>query len=290
MAYPLLESPLGNKYYYNGEYIDSNSETADSLMNPTDEVTYYETIRIKDGVLLFLEDHLNRLKKSVEGIENFAVDLKKIEDDSYAFMKNCASEVKEGNLRVVLTKSQLLIHICEAFIPVASCFENGVNSMILKWERVAPNIKVFRGDYKTAVADVFASSNEFGHPYEVLLTDNDNKLYEGSKSNLFVIVGNEVYSAPDDKILLGITRNRVLSSLEKAGGKLVIGTFTLEEIKGREDVAVFVSSTPFDILPIAHIDGIPFNSANNELLRKISAAYLANTDDYIAKAKSKHNL
>ncbi len=290
MAYPLLESPLGNKYYYNGEYIDSDSSVADSLKNPTDEVTYYETIRIKDGVLLFLEDHLNRLKKSVQGIENFGVDLKKIEDDSYTFLKDCASDVSEGNLRVVLTKSQLLIHICEAFIPVSSCFENGVNSMILKWERVAPNIKVFRGDYKTAVADVFASSNEYGNPYEVLLTDNNDKLYEGSKSNLFVIVGNEVYSAPDDKILLGITRNRVLSSLEKAGGKLVIGTFTLDEIKDRDDVAVFVSSTPFDILPIAHIDGIAFDSANNELLKKISAAYLANTDDYISKAKSKHNL
>lgn len=290
MAYPLLESPLGAKYYYNGEYIDSVSEKAEALKNPTDEVTYYETIRIKDGVLLFLEDHLNRLKKSVQGIENFDVDLKKIEDDSYDFMKNCAPDCLEGNLRVVLTKSQLLIHICEAFIPVASCFENGVNSMILKWERVAPNIKVFRGDYKTAVADVFASTNEYGHPYEVLLTDNEDRLYEGSKSNLFVIVGNDVYSAADDKILLGITRNRVLSSLEKAGGNLKIGTFTLDEIKNREDVAVFVSSTPFDILPIAHIDGIDFDSANNPLLKKISSEYLATTDEYISKAKAKHNI
>lgn len=290
MAYPLLESPLGNKFYFDGAYIDSNSIEAENLKKPTDEVTYYETIRIKDSVLLFLEDHLNRLVKSVQGIENFPVDTFMIENESYKFLKSCASEFTEGNLRVVLTKSHLLIHICEAFIPDAKCFKDGVNSLILNWERVDPNIKVFRGDYKTAVAQVFASSNAFGNPYEVLLTDSNNKLYEGSKSNLFVIVGNEVYSAPDDKILLGITRNRVLSSLEKAGGKLVIGTFTLDEIKNREDVAVFVSSTPFDILPIAHINDVDFKSASNPLLVKISEAYLATTDEYIANAKAKHGL
>ncbi len=290
MAYPLLESPLGSKFYFDGSYIDSNSIEAESLKVPTDEVTYYETVRIKDNVLLFFEDHLARLKKSVQGIENFDFDFDSIEDISYSFLREVASEFVNGNLRIVLTKSHLLIHICEAFIPEEECFKNGVNSLILNWERVDPNIKVFRGDYKTAVADVFASCNEYGHPYEVLLTDSNNKLYEGSKSNLFVIVGNKVYSAPDEKILLGITRNRVLSSLTKAGGELVIGTFTLNEIKDRDDVAVFVSSTPFDILPIAHIDGVEFNSASNPLLVKISEAYLATTSEYIKKAKAKHGI
>ncbi|MCQ2527583.1 MAG: aminotransferase class IV [Saccharofermentans sp.] len=286
MAYPMLESPLGNKYFYDGKLIDCDSQEARDLAVPTEEVTYYETIRIKDGVMLYSEDHLARLYKSVMGIEAFEVDVNKIGDDCRSFLKDIGYNVDySGNLRIVLTKTHLLIHICEANIPTQDKFDNGINSLTLQWERVAPNIKVFRGDYKQAVADTFARENSDGHPYEIVLCDNEGKYYEGSKSNLFVIVDNKVYSAPDEKILLGITRNRVMSSLANSGAELVIGTFTMDEMVALKeqghDVALFVSSTPFDILPIKRIDDVVFDSASNPLLKKISADYVAAADKYI---------
>ena len=74
MAYPLLESPVGSCYYYNGHIVMAGSSLEQELLKPTDLVTYYETVRIKEGVLLYLEDHLARLIKSVKGIEDFPVD------------------------------------------------------------------------------------------------------------------------------------------------------------------------------------------------------------------------
>lgn len=286
MAYPMLESPLGNNYYYDGTLIDADSSEAASIAVPTEEVTYYETIRLKDGVMLYSEDHLARLKKSVMGIEAFEVDVEDIDSKCRYFLKSTGySEGYNGNLRIVLTKSHLLIHICEAHIPSAEVFAKGINTLSLQWERVDPNIKVFRGDYKQAVADTFARSNSDGHPYEVVLCDNEGKFYEGSKSNLFVIVDNKVYSAPDEKILLGITRNRVMSSLKNAGADFVIGTFTLNELVDLRDngssVALFVSSTPFDILPISRIDDEIFESCSNPMLQKISGDYLAAVDKYM---------
>lgn len=277
MAYPLLESPVGSCYYYNGQIVMAGSSLEQELLKPTDLVTYYETVRIKEGVLLYLEDHLARLIKSVKGIEDFPVDTVFIEKECYKFLHEQYPSFKEGNLRIVLTKSDILIHVCEANIPCKEHFEKGIKSSLLKWDRVDPNIKVFRGDYKSAVAEAFASSGA----YEIVLADSNDKLYEGSKSNLFIVVGNKVYSAPDNKILLGITRNRVMSSMKEAGGELVIDMFSLEELKKTEGAALFVSSTPFDILPIASIDDYVFDSANNPLIKRISECYLAQIAKYI---------
>ena len=277
MAYPLLESPVGGVYYYDGKIIEKGSDIESELLKPTDSVTYYETVRIKDGVLLYLEDHLARLAKSVKGIEDFPVDSALIEKTSYGFLREQYPDFKEGNLRIVLTKEHILIHICEANIPSKEHFEKGIKSSLLKWDRVDPNIKVFRGDYKKAVADAFAKSGA----YELVLADSNDKLYEGSKSNLFVVIGNKVYSAPDNKILLGITRNRVMSSMQQAGGKLIIDTFTLEELKETKGASLFVSSTPFDILPIASVDDVTFDSANDPLIKNISRCYIDQISKYI---------
>ena len=284
MAYPMLESPIGAFYYYDGQYVTADSEQANLLKNPTDEVTYYETLRVKQGVALFFEDHLNRLKKSVQGIENFDVDIDDIHNKSNSFISEFDPDF-DGSLRIVLTRNHLLIHACEANIPGAELFEQGINTLTLKWERVAPNIKVFRGDYKAAVAARFSEENAHGKPYELVLTDNEGRLYEGSKSNLFVIKDGIVYSAPDDKILLGITRNRVMRALEQSGAELKIGMFTLEQIIQDKNAAVFVSSTPFDILPVKYIDGYEFNFEGNELLRSIQQSYQRIADEYIASAK-----
>ena len=99
-------------------------------------------------------------------------------------------------------------------------------------------------------------------------------------SNLFVIRDNKVYSAPDDKILIGITRKRVMEALKRAGVDLEIGTFRPEELDPSSD-AVFVSSTPFDILPVRYIDDYEFSSAGNEVLKMISRMYQQYTSEYI---------
>ena len=283
MNYPIIEKPLGDRYYMNGELISSDSIPAEEMSRPSPEVKYYETVRIKDGILLFIEDHMARLAKSVKGIEDFPVDTAFIMAEARKYVRDIAF-AGEGNLRIVLTSDKLVFHICEANIPSPDHFRFGINTNILNWERVDPNLKVFRGDYKAAVAEAFGRVNKQGLPYEVLLTDRNDKIYEGSKSNFFAVIGDKVYSAPDDKILIGITRSRVMSSLDKSGIELLTGTFTLAELK-QADAALFVSSTPFDILPISYVEGYKFNSVNNSILTQISREYQAATEEYIMRNK-----
>ena len=280
MAYPLMEHPAGDVFFFDGAFYDVRSGKAEELSRPTDDRTYYETVRIKSGVLLFLEDHLARLTKSVAGLEDFPVDTKDISDKAYSFLKEIDFK-SDGNIRIVLTKEHLLIHLVNVNVPDSGKFEKGINTSLLQWERQTPNLKIFRGDYKNTVNEKFKTENAHGKPFELVLSDNGGKLYEGSMSNLFVIMDGKVYSAPDDKILIGITRRRVIEALKRSGLELQTGTFSIDElVKG--NAAVFVSSTPFDILPVTYIDDHTFDSVNNPLLKMISEAYAGYTEEYIA--------
>ena len=282
MAYPLMEHLTGKGYLYCGKYYRVSSELTESLQKPVEARIYYETVRVKDGVLLFVEDHLQRLVNSVKGLENFPVNTSKILSEAYSFVD--LDGVNDGSIRIVLTNEVLLIHQADITLPSKEHFENGINTSILNWERKTPNLKIFRGDYKTRVNEKFKEENSHGLPFELVLTDNEGKLYEGSMSNLFVIRDGKVYSAPDSKILIGITRKRVMEALKRSGLELQTGTFAPEELDPDND-AVFVSSTPFDILPVRFIDDYEFRSSENEVLNMISKMYQEYTSEYIHAAK-----
>ena len=124
MAYPLMEHLTGNGFLFCGKYYRVSSELCESLQKPVDIRTYYETIRVKDGVLLFAEDHLARLVKSVKGLENFPVDITEILSESYSLVD--LEKITDGSIRIVLTKESLLIHQADITLPGKELFEQGI--------------------------------------------------------------------------------------------------------------------------------------------------------------------
>ncbi|MCR5803446.1 MAG: aminotransferase class IV [Clostridia bacterium] len=287
MAYPMIENNLSNILMIDGRLVSSNSETAMEYFEPCYDTIYYETVRIYKGVLLFLEDHLDRLSNSVKASEGFYVDTKYLRFALLNYLNALALGEYEGNMRVVITREHTLFHICEANIPSKEVFEKGIATNILQWERVAPHVKIFRTEYKDAVAKKFTEATPYGMPYEVLLENKQGEITEGSKSNFFAIVDGEIYSAPNDLILIGITRKYVLEALQKAGLELRYKTFSLKQLMDPEHkVAVFVSSTPFDILPISSINEVQFDSVNDELVIKIQQMYKEIVENYYEQHKN----
>ncbi len=275
MGYPLIESPIGALVFVNGDYYPVTSPEVNAFKEPYDKLSYYETIRLIDGRPLFWEEHLARLEKSVSSDSSDNISLEGIVEDIREFLKKTSGKCL-SSLRIVAAADYRVIHYVDIKLPSGEDFDKGIVTASLNWERQDPNVKAFRGDYKAAVAKVFSETNAF----ELILADNGGKLYEGSKSNFFAIVDGKVYSAPDNKILIGITRNRVIESLKAQALDLNTGMFTLDELK-ENNAALFVSSTPFDILPIASVDGIVFNSASNPVLQGIMKAYKDAQERYL---------
>jgi branched-chain amino acid aminotransferase len=279
MGYPLIESPIGALVFINGDYYPVTSAEVEALKDPYDKLSYYETIRLIGGRPLFWEEHLARLERSVSSDTEDVISLDGMVEDIRGFLMKTSGKCF-SSLRIVAAADYRVIHYVDIKLPAKEDFDKGIVSASLCWERQAPNIKAFRGDYKAAVAKVFEDTNAF----ELILADNNGKLYEGSKSNFFAIVDGTVYSAPDDKILIGITRNRVIEALKDQHLDLKTDMFTLNELK-ESNASLFVSSTPFDILPVASVDGIEFDSARNPVLQGIMRSYKESQVKYLSENK-----
>ena len=273
----MLENYQGMFCCLNSEKIPFSSEIAKSLLLPTDEIVYYESIRIKNGVLLFFEDHMLRLYKSIEAKESFIFDSEKTYTDAQMLIQDTENPVSDGSLRVTVTKSKVLLYLSSMVTPPEEFYRNGVAAVILKWERKTPQVKIFHDDYKTAVAEAFTKTTQWGEPYEVLLENRKGELTEGSRSNFFILLGNTVYSPPDSLILIGITRKYVEKAIIQAGLVMKEKLFTFDELCELRDQgntpAIFLTSSPFDILPVKSINDEFFESSVNLSLEKIQKIY-----------------
>ncbi len=280
MAYPIIDTLTGRFVMDNGNLLPVGDPAARILLEPCDRTMYYEVIRLVDKVPLFWEEHYDRLCLSVRP----PVEIPRgLYADCLELVR--ANGIAAANLRLVLLENRAVIHLTESAYPSPELFSRGVVTGILDWERENPNIKSIRSDYKAAVAARFAQSGPFGRCYELLLADRQGYLTEGSRSNLFFIQGSTVLSAGDDRILKGVTRRHVLEAIDQAGGQLKTGLLTLEDIRSGGCDAAFLSSSPFDILPIRTIEDVQLDSAENSLLIAINAAYNEAVKRYVAARK-----
>lgn len=289
MSFPMLENPSGDFCYYNGQKVLLTSAEGKNLSEPVSEVIYYESIKVREGVLLFFENHMLRLMQSIEAKENFTLDTDILFDAAMKMLSEENPPVRDGNIRIVVTNKSNLIHFSRIAIPPADSFDTGIPASLLSWERLDPQVKIFHSDYKMAVAAKLKVETPFGTPFEILLTDRKGQITEGSRSNFFVLYHGVVYSPPEALILIGVTRRYVLQSLRKAGLVYKEALFSLEDLirmrdeskSPKDSIALFITSSPFDILPIHSVDNEVFLSAQNEDLVRISEIYQSIVSHYI---------
>ena len=285
MAYPIIDALAGRMISVNGELVAASAPAAGITYQPTDDKMFYEVIRVVRGIPLFWEDHMDRLLRSVK---DEMIVPSSLYQESVSLI--AANELSAANLRIVLTKNLRVLHLTPSYYPDDSQIQQGVPTGLLNWEREDPNVKVIRSDYKKAVAERFAQPGPFGSFFELLLADQAGYLTEGSRSNLFFLLGNEVLTAPDNKILIGITRKYVQQSIAKACLTLATRMLTFDDVRAmRNDgtaIAAFLSGSPIDLMPIRAIEDIELDSAADPSFRKLREAYMAIVNDYIDSRKN----
>ena len=276
MPYPIIDALAGQSVLLNGKLLSADAAEAGFLFQPQDERMYYEVIRVVQRVPLFLEDHLERLNRSVD--RSFAIP-SDLAAEGQMLVK--ANSLTEANLRIVLTRHLRVMHLTPSYYPDNQMIAEGVATGILLWERPDPNTKVIHADYKQAVAERFARPGPFGPCSELLLADRQGYLTEGSRSNLFFISGNQVVSAPDERVLLGITRRYVLQAIADAQLELTVDLLTLDDVRRRGIRTAFLSGSPIDLLPIRAIEDLPMESAHDPFFIKLYKAYMQLLQNYI---------
>lgn len=231
----------------------------------------YENIKIRNGVVYFVPQHIARLQKSAETIglthlfrneeiSQFMTELvRKLELD-----KSDAS----ANLKILLIggkEPQLVILALAPHFLDRKFYSEGVKTITIAHERFLPQAKTLN----MLPSYFFYSKAKEQGCYDALLLSQTGTIVEGTRTNFFAMKGRELFTAPSEDVLEGVTRQTVIHVAQKNG-------FTIHEVAipvsqiGEYDGA-FLTSTSAKIVPIRQIDEI--NLQIPEELRELMHAY-----------------
>jgi len=255
------------KYFVLNETIKPVEEFSYSI--PSNAKIIYEVLRVKRSTPIFFQQHMDRLGKSAkllgfphpdkDMIEWMIVDLLRI------------NPVAENNIRLSLVYGSsvtpdFLAYFIPSTYPTENQKRNGVMVKTLNAYREIPNAKVEDTTLR-AKADSIISDTSC---YEVLLVNGDSLITEGSRSNVFFIKDEALFTSPIDLVLGGITRQVVVNIAKKLGIPLkeeLISTERLTEFNG-----AFLTGTSPGVLPISTIDGIKYK-VNSPVQLKLAEVY-----------------
>ena len=255
------------KYFsHNGE-VKARKEAAVPLSNIEYQYGFgvYENIRVVNGVPFFLADHLERLIESARIISlEHTFTLQFVEKGITELVQKTG--VDTYNLKILLIGAakpedvQLYILALNPLFPDKKLYREGASFITYEYERAFPHAKTLNM-LQSYLA--YRKAKEIDS-YDALLIDNNGCIVEGTRTNFFCLQGKTIFSAPEAKILLGVTRKAML--------KVALNNnFTLEERElSWADIqncdGAFVTSTSSKIIPVRSIDGEELRSGSADLL------------------------
>lgn len=247
----------------------------------SDNKLIYEVIRVIDGVPLFLEGHLDRFENSfkIEGI-NFPYKDEKIEE--YINTLIDANKIKDGNIKIIYECKYETIKVYQIphSYPTKAMYKEGVKTILYVGERRNPNSKVVDNNFRGKVNEEIKANNA----YEAILVGFDNKVSEGSKSNIFFVKNNELYTSEIKDVLPGITRKEIIEVANENNINVNETTIFKDDVDSFE--AAFICGTSPKILPIKTIDNMEKN-VNNELLNRLITIFNDKINQYIMTKNKK---
>ncbi|WP_077310425.1 D-amino-acid transaminase [Terribacillus halophilus] len=272
---------------YNYVWTQNGITAKDSLVYPFEERGLqfgdgiYEVIRIYQGNYDLLEAHIDRLYRSAEAIrlkvpfnkETIIASLQElaeknaVQTDAKVYLQiTRGSAPREHTFPDV--PSNLYAYIEESPRPVAQ-LKQGVRTILaedIRWDlcyikslNLLPNILAKQ------------TAKEKG-AFEAILHRND-KVTEGSSSNVFIVKDNVLYTHPAAKnILHGCVRNRVLTLAAESALEVQETIFSTQQLLDADEV--FITSTTSEVMPVIEVNGNRIcNGEPGVITRRLQLAY-----------------
>ncbi len=229
----------------------------------------YEVIRIIDGKTVFFEEHYTRLINSANSL-NIEIWLTKKEILHH--MKELAgiNNVSNGNIELIFhledKNRTFLCLFIENKYPNPEEYENGVPTDLYFAERNNPTIKSINLELRKQTINEIQIKDLF----ELLLVNKDGYITEGSRSNIFLIKDDIVWTTPVEDVLPGITREKVILICKGLNCQFIekpIHVYDLTEF----DAAFYTGTSP-KVIPISNIGKLQLNPTH-PILKNIIKAY-----------------
>jgi branched-chain amino acid aminotransferase len=255
----------------------------------------YETIRVYDGVIFRLDEHLQRLFRSASligltiplGIDSLKVSI---------YETLIANKFRNAYIRLTISRGRgaigldpdlctgptIVIIVQELKEYPEIFYKKGIPLIIAETRRnlkeaIDPRIKSLNF-LNNILAKVEAKKKGV---YEALMLNAYGKLTEGTISNIFFYRDGVIYTPSIDcGILDGITRGLIIDLAKKEDLKVKEGKFRRKELYTAEEV--FITNTTMEVMPVSKVDDQDYAVGRTaKLLRKIYRqevkAFISNT-------------
>ena len=119
--------------------------------------------------------------------------------------------------------------------------------------------------------------------YEALLVNDNDLITEGSRTNIFFLRDDTLFTAPDNIVLNGITRKHILEICKENNINVKLTAVNINDIK--EYDAVFMTGTSPIVLPFCNIGDFSFN-VGVPLIPELRHHYLERAEESMLRFKS----
>ncbi|MGM9934238.1 aminotransferase class IV [uncultured Clostridium sp.] len=240
-----------------------------------EEKVIYEVLRVIDGKPIFLEAHIKRMKNSFKLVgQEFPLKFEEIRAKIRELVKKENKTI--GNIKITygLNSRELKIFFIPHSYPTDEMYEKGVKTIFYFGERSNPNAKIVNDDFRNKVNEEISRNNA----YEAILVDRNGFITEGSKSNIFMVKGNELITSPAKAVLPGVTRGEIIELAHNIGVSVREEEYSYDDIDKLD--GMFISGTSPKVLPINSVGEIKLNP-KNDVIKKLLDEYNSAMKKYI---------
>ena len=256
----------------------------------------WEGIRLHQSVLVYIDEHLDRLYKSAEGI-SLHINLQKediINEINRTLAKNNMND--DVHIRLVISRGDKItpyqnpnanvgpinfVIIPEYKKADPNTYKNGIK--IGRVKNIRSNDDILNPQYNTLskLNCILASieANKLGYD-EGIMNDMHGFISTCNSTNLFFIKNTEIITSTGQYCLNGITRSKTIEICKKNNISYYEKDFTFKDISDCEEA--FVTGTFGGIVPVSTLEAKSLQSTNKEsITNKIRTLYLQEIENYI---------
>jgi branched-chain amino acid aminotransferase len=257
----------------------------------------YETMRVYDGVIFMLDEHIGRLYRSASMIGlMIPLEMDTLKISLYETL--IANSLKNAYVRLTISRGQgptgLDPELClEPTIAIISqemkyypraFYESGISLIIPATRRnfkeaINPRIKSLNF-LNNILAKIEAKKKD---AYEAIMLNVYGKIAEGTISNVF-FYKDGILCTPSIEcgILDGITRGIIINIALREGIKVKEGKFTKKDIYSAAEV--FITNTTLEVMPVSKVDDQKY--AVGGITKLLHKAYRQEANAYVANVKA----
>ncbi|WP_321388254.1 D-amino-acid transaminase [uncultured Enterococcus sp.] len=251
----------------------------------------YEVIRVYNGQLYMVEEHMTRLWTGAEKIK-LHLPFSKEELVERVTELTAVENISEGKLYLQVTRG--IDSPRNHALPDPKKVIGVLTANIIPYDRpvekqrkgiavgIVPDTRWLHCDIKSLslLGNVMALEHARSRGFEDAVQIRDGKVTEASAANFWLVKDGTIYTHPDGQLILpGITKLKLLALAEKLGLPVKEEAFDEAELFTADEC--FISGSLIEVVPVVKIEEhIVGTGQPGEITKQLHQAYLAEIDHH----------